>query len=359
MSDDRKKDEECVFLQTLLSVGDIHYIIYDRAQQKYKASQSLSDMLEISMDGDIKNIKVLNYIDKACYLKLLESLNKSSDKFEMAVNYNNKKIFFVVQSYQLNIENSSKYFYIFIDITAIKEIERESKQRDTLMFQQAKMAQMGEMISMIAHQWRQPINAISASSIKLSLSNTLGKLTPDGVEEHAEFVQNQCQKMSNVIDSFLSYSSNRSEEKNFHIRDVIKTIHEFVSVQYSAHNIKIVIDIDDTLDDTIFGREDMLEQVLLNLLSNAKDAFDISTQENEKSISIRYIKPKEIVIEDNAGGVDDSVLDKLFVPYFTTKAKGKGTGLGLYMGKRIMNEHFNGDLRYKKIGNNSCFTITL
>ncbi|MFA6137534.1 MAG: HAMP domain-containing sensor histidine kinase [Sulfurimonas sp.] len=359
MLDDRKKVEECDFLQTLSNVGDIHYFMYDKAKQNYKASQSISNMLEIPVDGDIKNINVLNYIDKECYLKLLESLNKSSDKFELTVNYNNKKIFFVIQSYQVNIENSLKYFYIFIDISAIKEIERESKQRDTLMFQQAKMAQMGEMIGMIAHQWRQPINAISASSIKLSLSNTLGRLTPDGVEEHALFVQNQCQKMSNVIDSFLSYSSNRSEEKNFHIQDVIKTIHEFVSVQYSAHNIKIVIEIDDALDDTIFGREDMLEQVLLNLLSNAKDAFDISTLEIQKSICIRYIKPKEIVIEDNAGGVDDSVLDKLFVPYFTTKAKGKGTGLGLYMGKRIMNEHFSGDLIYKKIGNNSFFTITL
>ncbi|MFA6191236.1 MAG: HAMP domain-containing sensor histidine kinase [Sulfurimonas sp.] len=359
MSDYNKKDEECDFLQTLSNVGDIHYFIYDKAQQKYKVSQSLSDMLEIPIDGDMKNIKVLNYIDKACYIKLLESLNKSNDKFELTVDYKNKKIFFVVQSYQVNIENSSKYFYIFIDITAIKEIERESKQRDTLMFQQAKMAQMGEMISMIAHQWRQPINAISASSIKLSLSNTLGRLTSDGIEEHSGFVQNQCQKMSNVIDSFLSYSSNRSEEKNFHIRDVIKTIHDFVSVQYSAHNIKIIIEINDALDDMVFGREDMLEQVLLNLLSNAKDAFDISTLETEKSICIRYINPKEIVIEDNAGGIDDSVLDKLFVPYFTTKVKGKGTGLGLYMGKRIMNEHFNGDLRYKKIGNNSFFTITL
>lgn len=359
MTDYSKKAQECDFLETLSSVGDIHYLIYDKAQQKYKASQSLSDMLEIPMDGDMKNIKVLNYIDKASYLKLLESLNKSSDKFELTVNYNNNKIFFVIQSYQLNIENSLKCFYIFIDISAIKQIEIESKQRDTLMFQQAKMAQMGEMISMIAHQWRQPINAISASSIKLSLSNTLGRLTPDSIEEHAGFVQHQCQKMSNVIDSFMSYSSNRSEEKNFHIRDVIKTINEFVSVQYSAHNIKIVIEIDDALDDTIFGREDMLEQVLLNLLSNAKDAFDKLSTEVEKYICIRYIKLKEIVIEDNAGGIDDSVLDKLFVPYFTTKEKGKGTGLGLYMGKRIMNEHFNGDLIYKKIEDKSFFTITV
>jgi C4-dicarboxylate-specific signal transduction histidine kinase len=157
----------------------------------------------------------------------------------------------------------------------------------------------------------------------------------------------------------MNYSSNRSEEKEFHIYDVIKTINDFVSVQYSAHNIEVLIDYDSSLKDTVFGRVDMLEQALLNLFSNSKDAFDkLETQEN-KCICVRYTTPMQIIIEDNAGGVEDSILDKLFTPYLTTKEKGKGTGLGLYMSKRIINEHFNGDLSYEKIGNKSFFTISL
>ncbi|MCX6051207.1 MAG: ATP-binding protein [Campylobacterales bacterium] len=352
-----KDVRELDILQILSEIDDFHYIIYDKLQQKYKASKSFSAMLDIPMNGDMKNIEIRDYFQKTDCLKILKSVHKDSDKFEITLKNKHKNISFMIQSYKSYIENSLKHVFILIDISAIRQIELESKQRDTLMFQQSKMAQMGEMISMIAHQWRQPINAISASSIKLSLSNTLDKLTSDGIEEHAVFVQKQCQKMSNVIDSFMSYSSNRSEEKNFHLRDVIKTINDFVSVQYSAHNINIVIENDSSLDDVVYGREDMLEQVLLNLFSNSKDAFEKSDLEIEKCICVKYTTPKEIVVEDNAGGVDDSIIDKLFTPYLTTKDKGKGTGLGLYMGRRIMNEHFDGNLTYKKVDNKSYFII--
>ncbi len=354
-----KDVRELDILQILSEIDDFHYIIYDKMQQKYKASKTFSTMLDIPMHGDIKNIEIKDYFQKADCLKILKSVRKESDKFEITLKNKkeNKNIALMIQSYQSYIENSLKHVFILVDISAIRQIEVESKQRDTLMFQQSKMAQMGEMISMIAHQWRQPINAISASSIKLSLSNTLNMLSSDGIEEHASFVQKQCQKMSNVIDSFMSYSSNRSEEKNFHIRDVIKTINDFVAVQYSAHNIKVVIENDPSLDDVVYGREDMLEQVLLNLFSNSKDALEKSDSEIEKCICVKYTTSKVIVVEDNAGGIDDTIIDKLFTPYFTTKEKGKGTGLGLYMGRRIMNEHFDGNLTYKKMDNKSCFII--
>ncbi len=354
-----KEVREMDLLDVLSNIDNIHYLIYDNIEQKYKVCQSLANMFDLPIQGDIRDIKLKKYFNRKDYLKLLKSAHNGSDNFEIIVKYNDKNLSFFVQSYKSQIENSLKYLFILIDISSIRQIEAESKQRDTLMFQQSKMAQMGEMISMIAHQWRQPINAISASSIKLSLSNTLDRLTSEGIEEHAEFVQKQCQKMSNVIDSFMNYSSNRSEEKEFHILNVIKTINDFVSVQYAAHNIKVVIENDTSLDDMIFGREDMLEQVLLNLFSNSKDAFEKSDAEIEKCICVKYITPREIIVEDNAGGIDDSIIHKLFTPYLTTKEKGKGTGLGLYMGKRIMNEHFNGDLSYKKVGERSYFTLSL
>ena len=354
-----KELRELDLLQILSNIDEIHYLIYDKVHNKYKASISLANMFNIASEGQAEELHTQQYFSDEEYTKIVNSLEKESDKFEVHVTVDGKKFSLIVQSYQSYIENALKHVFILIDISAVREVEAESKQRDTLMFQQSKMAQMGEMIGMIAHQWRQPINAISASSIKLSLSNTMGKLDSEGIEKHAEFVQKQCQKMSGVIDSFMNYSSNRSEEKEFHIYDVIKTINDFVSVQYSAHNIEVLIDYDFSLKDTVFGRVDMLEQALLNLFSNSKDAFDkLETQEN-KCICVRYTTPMKIIIEDNAGGVEDSILDKLFTPYLTTKEKGKGTGLGLYMSKRIINEHFNGDLSYEKVGNKSFFTISL
>lgn len=355
-----KEVREQDLLDVLSTIDTIHYFVYDKIEQKYKACYSLAKMFDIPMQGNVKDIALKNYVNNKDLFKVLRSTYKDFDDFEVTVKHHNKHSSFIIHSNKSQIEYNLKYLYIMIDITAIREAEADSKQRDTLMFQQSKMAQMGEMIGMIAHQWRQPINAISASSIKLSLSNTLDKLTSEDIEEHSEFVQKQCQKMSNVIDSFMSYSSNRSEEKKFDILDVIKTINEFVSIQYSAHNIKVVIENDDSLDDAVFGREDMLEQVLLNLFSNSKDAFEENNLDDiEKCICVKHTKPREIVVEDNAGGIDESIIDRLFTPYLTTKDNGKGTGLGLYMGKRIMNEHFNGDLKYKKVDNKSYFTLTI
>ena len=353
-----KELEESDLLQSLSSFDDIHYLIYDKARKKYKISNSLATILNLPITGEIKSIQFKEYLDKTDVYKLLKSRKKDTDKFEIHVNYKKKEISLMIQSYISYIDSSIQHVYILVDISMIKKIDLESKQKDIVMFQQAKMAQMGEMISMIAHQWRQPINAISASSIKLSLTNALGSLESVKIEEHALFVQNQCQKMSQIIDSFMNYSNNRSEDKNFHICDAIENVNEFVSAQYTTHNIKINVEKDCAVADVVFGRKDMLEQVLLNLLSNSKDALD-GVKTNDKYIFIKHIAPKTIIIEDNAGGIGDSIIDRLFTPYFTTKQQGEGTGLGLYMSKKIINEHFHGDLNYKKIADRSYFTITL
>jgi C4-dicarboxylate-specific signal transduction histidine kinase len=113
------------------------------------------------------------------------------------------------------------------------------------------------------------------------------------------------------------------------------------------------------MDDILFGRKDLLEQVLLNLLSNSKDAFENINTNKEKYIIIKCLSNKEIFVEDNAGGITAQTIEKLFMPYFTTKEQGKGTGLGLYMSRKIIREHFNGNLTYTKDKNRSIFTLTI
>ncbi len=353
-----KEIEESDLLQSLSSISDVYYFIYNVSTRKYMMSKSLSLMLDLPQQGDIDAVKSKNKISANDYYKLVKSVEKDIDNFEIKIYNKNKTVFLMIQKYISYIDHVMQHIYLLVDISKLKQAEIESKQKDMVMFQQSKMAQMGEMISMIAHQWRQPINAISASSIRLSLSNTLEQLTSSDIEKHVEFVQNQCQKMSQIIDSFMNYSNNQQEKKNFDICDAVDTVYDFIEVQYKAHNIKVIRE-KNYLDDIVFGKKDMLEQVLLNLLSNSRDALESNDKDEEKYIKIIHKSAKEIIVEDNAGGIDDSVIEKLFLPYFTTKEQGKGTGLGLYMSRKIMLEHFNGDLKYTKDENKSIFTITI
>ena len=239
------------------------------------------------------------------------------------------------------------------------EIEK-NKEQEKQSFQKNKLAQMGEMIGMIAHQWRQPLNAISATGINLSLLASMGKLEGDKVQESSAFIQEQCQKMSTTIDTFLNFVKPEKMTKAFKLSHTIDVIMEIMGTQLNNHNIQVNINSTDENISTV-GHEDLLEQVIINLLSNARDAFDC-LEIAEKFINIT-IDIKEniplISIEDNAGGIQDNVKDKIFNPYFTTKEQGKGTGIGLYMSMDIMKKGFNGNLVYRATDDGSCFEIIL
>ena len=225
-----------------------------------------------------------------------------------------------------------------------------------MLFQQAKLAQMGEMISMIAHQWRQPLNAISATSIKLTMKQELDMLSDEEFISSNEFIQNQCQKMSSVIDTFMNYAKASSEVKVFKINEVVDMVLELISTQFHNHNIDILVNKNlENLE--VVGDINMLEQVLLNILTNARDAYDEQKLLNNKKIKIYLENENTLAISDYAGGISNKNIERLFTPYFTTKEQGKGTGLGLYMSRRIMVEHFKGNLTYKKTKNGSTFLL--
>ncbi|MEA2098953.1 MAG: FIST N-terminal domain-containing protein, partial [Campylobacterota bacterium] len=227
------------------------------------------------------------------------------------------------------------------EIAKNEEQERQS-------FQKNKLAQMGEMISMIAHQWRQPLNAISATGINLSLLSSMEMLEDSKVQESSEFIQDQCQKMSATIDTFMNFVKPAKESKPFRLSHTLDSIMQIMGTQLINHNIKVTVE---TVNEkiSIVGYEDLLEQVIINILSNSRDAFD-ELEKADKFIEIKIYQNDNIPvisIEDNAGGIPTSIADKIFNPYFTTKEQGKGTGIGLYMSLDIMRKSFDGDLQYK------------
>jgi len=303
--------------------------------------------------SDTKNNYLFNETMTVLTLNESECLNnKELEDFPKEI-YRNPKDNIMVQALVHLISTIVKEWQERLN----EEVEK-NKMQEKHNFQQSKLAQMGEMISMIAHQWRQPLNAISATGINLSFLSDMDMLDNEKVQKSSEFIQNQCQVMSKTIDTFMNFVKPAKDSKGFKLSHTIEAIMQIMGAQLENHNIKVNIE---TTDDniSIVGHEDLLEQVILNLLSNARDAFEeieIAKKFINITIDIKDDIPI-ITIEDNAGGVSQEIQDKIFNPYFTTKEQGKGTGIGLYMSLDIMRKSFHGDLVFSTTDSGSRFEV--
>jgi len=239
--------------------------------------------------------------------------------------------------------------------TIIQKLENKDKQ----LMQQAPLVQMGEMISMIAHQWRQPLGAISAASIKLGIKKNVGALKDDELLKTLTFIQEMTHKMSQTIDDFMNFTNPNKEKKLYRLQDIFDETLRLISAQLEVRSIKLDVLNDADIEVQTYKKE--LQHILINLLTNARDAFD-TKDIADKKIMIKTYKTQThcyIQVQDNAGGIDKSVIGRVFEPYFTTKAKGIGTGLGLYMSQKILYEVLNGELLVENTDDGALFTIQL
>jgi PAS domain S-box-containing protein len=239
----------------------------------------------------------------------------------------------------------------------VNEKIKELRKKDEMMIEQSKLAQMGEMLNMIAHQWRQPLNALSASAINLSLQSDIGALTKENIDEASNFIQEQAQKMSNTINDFMEFNKPESDKEFYLIEAVERTV-DIISSQLNNRSIELLVDVDK--DIKVFHNKKALEHVLLNLISNARDAFDGKDIEH-KLIKISGVvrdSKVELNVEDNAGGIPKDILDKVFNPYFTTKEQGKGTGIGLYMSKQMIENVKGSTITVKNSKSGALFSIS-
>lgn len=231
------------------------------------------------------------------------------------------------------------------DITEQKLIALEKEERDKLFFQQSKMAAMGEMLGNIAHQWRQPLSVISTAATGIKLQKDLNILNDKDLDYAMSSINNSAQYLSKTIDDFRSFfDPKNNKEKEFSLLEMIEKSLSIVSSQFVSKNIEIIKNIEDI---KILSSENELIQVILNILNNAKDALN-KIENSKKLIFISiYLKNEEIFIEikDNAGGVDNDIVEKIFDPYFTTKHQSQGTGIGLYMSQNIIKNILNGHLK--------------
>lgn len=236
------------------------------------------------------------------------------------------------------------YIALFSDITLQKEQQKLINEKEKLLYQQSKMAAMGEMIGNIAHQWRQPLGVISMSASGIKLWQEDGLYSQEEVKTFVESILSSTQYLSDTIDDFRSFYQEDLEKSDFEVKKTIDKSINLLKTEFIKEEINVIF-----LRNTklfINGIENQFLQVTMNILNNAKDALLEKNIEN-KYIFIDIYKEDEnicIEIQDNAGGVNENIIEHIFEPYFTTKHKSLGTGIGLYMSEEIVTKQLKGEL---------------
>lgn len=241
----------------------------------------------------------------------------------------------------------------------VKEEIDKNKIKDEMMILQSRHAAMGEMIGMIAHQWRQPVATLSMVANKMVMDIELDEVDLQGFEKDAEEIISQAVYLSKTIDDFTNFFKPNKQKEIFSPYRVFEEALNMIGK--SIENQKIGLKIESSSEGLVLGFPHELLQVYLNLLKNAKEAFvGVTTEVKEISVSI-YEEGKWIVttVCDNGIGVDPSIREEVFVPYFTTKEELNGTGLGLYMSKIIVENHLLGKIKIDDEGDRTCFSVWL
>ncbi len=239
----------------------------------------------------------------------------------------------------------------------IGETVAELRRMDQTMIQQGRLAALGEMINNIAHQWRQPLNNIGLIIQNIQLSYESGTITSEEMECQIDKAMDVIMHMSGTIDDFRNFFRNDKEKQSFCINKAVRRTLDFVSAALESRNVRVVIEGDE--DVTAFGYQNEYSQVLLNIISNAGEAcFERCMEEAQISIRITAEKGRSVVyIRDNCGGIPEDVMPRIFDPYFTTRAPDRGTGIGLYMSKVIIEQNMSGKLTVRNLDNGAEFRV--
>ncbi|MFA7083750.1 MAG: HAMP domain-containing sensor histidine kinase [Arcobacteraceae bacterium] len=241
-----------------------------------------------------------------------------------------------------------------------KKIQEEILQRtnqEKLMIQQSKLAAMGEMIANIAHQWRQPIGEINAILMEVETISRYGNLKKEHLIESIKSCNEITEHMSNTISDFQSFFKPTKDKDDFSVLNACKKAISIINASLKNNSIELIFDIKE--DNIINGYPSEFSHAILNIISNAKDVLVLRKIVNPKIIlSIKVGKKFTLIkIEDNAGGVNLENIDSIFEPYFTTKHPKKGTGIGLYMTKMIIENNMHGFVKVSNSKDGAIFTI--
>ena len=239
-------------------------------------------------------------------------------------------------------------------------IEKQKKQEE-IMLHQSRQVAMGEMVESIAHQWRQPLNiiglAISAIDVEYMIKG--GQVPHDFFEEKKIIIDSSIKYMSDTIDDFRNFLDSAETDETFNLKECVLSVTELLKEQMKNYKTELNVKIDDTC--IVSGSQREFKQVIYILINNSKDAIVANKEKNGIiDISLRTANKKiKLEIYDNGGGVAKGIIGNIFEPYFSTKKKTSGTGVGLYIAKRIIEDKMHGEIKVYNKGDGCCFRITL
>lgn len=268
-------------------------------------------------------------------------LEKFNTQLESIVNQKTKEL------KDLNIELEKK----------VKEEVRKNREKDEMLIMQSRLASLGEMISNIAHQWRQPLNKISLLVNNIRVDKILGNTDND--EKYINTIEDTLKYMSSTIDDFRNFFITEDEIKSFEVKEAITQAISILDVSLQDKRIELVLNLEDNCK--VSGSNNEFSQVIINIINNAKDVLLVK-QINNPKIVVNLVCNNDsatVNIQDNGGGINEDIIHKIFDPYFTTKHKNQGTGIGLYMSKTIIEKKMSGSLIAENKDNGANFIIKL
>jgi len=340
----------------------------------YKEDDSKSAMVSFGLNQEVEFViegKKCNLIEikenffiilplKKGYIKLIykkdvdiENIYLMLCKFRRKINFALSACEGVKELEELNEKLEDRVF------EAVKKI----REHEEMLLFQSKSAIMGEMLEMIAHQWRQPITSIGMISNNMLFNIVISEdenLDKDLFKEELEDINKQIKYLSSTIDDFRSFFKESKTKEKVLVNDILQKSISLTKKQLEQNSIDI--EVKSTCSDLVICTyKNELTQVLLNLIHNSKDAFETQEIENKQIIINSFTQDKKLIIEvkDNAGGIDKNVMTKIFQPYFSTKKDKNGTGLGLYMSKIILQKHLSSEIAVVNQDNGALFSITM
>ncbi|XPV67387.1 MAG: response regulator [Halarcobacter sp.] len=314
----------------------------------------LLDVIMPNMDG-YELCKILKNNSKfkdipIIFVTILENEHDIVKGFELgAVDYVVKPIEPIVLKARIDTHLKLKKFQ--------DKLIQDLKERDELLVNQSRLVVLGEMFENITHQWKQPLSAISVSTTGIKLEKEHGMLTEDRLINFIDTIDLSVNHLCQTIDDFKNFLVTDTKKHRFNLKDIVNKTVKLLQIKFKADNILIERDL---IDIEITTYQNDLIQVLMNILSNASEA--LFEKKGEKIIKIEFFRnDKDIClkIEDNAGGIKKEYLEKIFDKYFSTKKDKEGSGVGLYMSKKIVEERLFGKIKAKNTKIGACFTIYL
>lgn len=301
-------------------------------------------LLKEEIEEEIKTILIFSFI--LAVLVILLTLGFSRGISDIFINYKAR-----VQER----ENALRELNDSLKERVAQEVSAQ-REKEKMLIQQSKMAAMGDMISMIAHQWRQPLNQLSYVMMNIDGAYDERTLSRSYLDTKLKEGENLLEYMSHTIDDFRDFFKPDKEKEELSLCDLVESAIGLIEKGLDQHHI--TLERQYTCDTNLLLYKNEMIQVVLNLLKNAQEALE---ERSEGKISVCISEEDNVAkisISDNAGGIKEENMEKIFEPYFSTKAH-NGTGLGLYMSKMIIEEHMQGSLRMRNIDDGAEFTIEL